>query len=78
MHCSDISNPSKDFIISKAWTDKVMEEFFQQGDLKRQEKLPISFLCDRGGTNIPKSLVMFINSIVKPYFKILVLLSSSL
>jgi hypothetical protein len=75
IHCADISNPTKDFIISKNWTDRVMNEFFQQGDLERSEKLPISFLCDRSSTNIAKSQIMFINSIVKPCYKVLKLLS---
>jgi hypothetical protein len=77
IHCSDISNPTKDFIISKEWTDRVMEEFFQQGDLEKSEMLPISFLCDRNGTRVAKSQVMFINSIVKPCYKVLRLISPS-
>jgi hypothetical protein len=53
-----------------------MEEFFSQGDLEKNEKLPISFLCDRSSTNIPKSQINFINNIVTPCFKVLYQLSA--
>jgi hypothetical protein len=72
IHMADISNPGKIFSISKTWTDLVMEEFFNQGDLEKSEKLNVSFLCDRETTNIPKSQVMFISNIVLPAYKLLV------
>lgn len=71
IHMADISNPGKKFEISRTWTYMVMEEFFLQGDLEKKEKLPVSFLCDRETTNIPKSQVMFISNIVLPSFKLL-------
>jgi hypothetical protein len=71
IHCADISNPAKHFSVCKIWTEKVMEEFFNQGDLERSEKLPVSFLCDRSSTNIPKSQINFINNIATPCFKIM-------
>jgi hypothetical protein len=71
IHTCDISNPAKHFEIYSKWTDLVTNEFFNQGDLEKQENLPISFLCDRAITNIPKSQISFINFIVSPLFKIL-------
>jgi hypothetical protein len=71
IHTCDISNPAKSFDIYSKWTDLVTNEFFNQGDLEKQENLPISFLCDRSTTNIPKSQISFINFIVAPLFKIL-------
>ena len=77
IHSSDISNPTKPFNICKIWTELVMEEFFMQGDLEKKNYLPISFLCDRVSTNIPKSQIGFISNIVLPNFKILALLSDN-
>jgi HD superfamily phosphodiesterase len=71
IHTCDISNPAKEFEIYSKWTDLVTQEFFNQGDLEKSEGLPISFLCDRTTTNIPKSQISFISSIVFPLFKIL-------
>lgn len=76
IHCSDISNPGKKFPIAKVWTDLIMDEFFSQGELEKKETLPVSFLCDRDSTNIPRSQVMFITNIVMPCFKLLTQLSS--
>jgi hypothetical protein len=77
IHCADISNPAKKFKISKIWTNLVIEEFFQQGDLEKKENLPVSFLCDRNTTNVSKSQILFISNIVLPSFKILVQFSNN-
>lgn len=69
VHSSDVSNPSKDLTVYSIWTKLVMQEFFNQGDLERSENLPVSYLCDRATTNVPKSQVGFINFIVSPLFK---------
>lgn len=41
----------------KKWTDRVMEEFFEQGDAEKDLGLPLSPLCDRNATVIPESQV---------------------
>jgi hypothetical protein len=71
IHCSDISNQTKNFALCKEWTRLVTEEFFSQGDREKSEKLPVSFLCDRNTTNIPKSQIGFITNIVLPCYKVL-------
>lgn len=71
VHTSDISNPAKHFDIYSKWTELITTEFFNQGDMEKSHNLPVSFLCDRATTNIPKSQIGFINSIVWPLFKIL-------
>ena len=77
IHSADISNPTKPFSICKVWTELVMEEFFLQGDLEKKKSLPVSFLCDRYTTNIPKSQIAFISNIAMPNFKILAMLSDN-
>ncbi len=61
VHFSDISNPTKKFNIYNKWVDMLFDEFFFQGDKEKKEDLPVSFLCDRENTNIPKSQVFFID-----------------
>lgn len=68
IHAADVSNPGKPLKIYNTWVKLVFAEFFNQGDLERTSKLPISLLCDRESTNISKSQLGFINFIVKPTF----------
>ena len=67
--CSDVSNPTKNNEISRCWTEKVMEEFFRQGDEERKLGLPISNFMDRNTTNIPKCQMGFIDFIVRPLYE---------
>ena len=42
VHCSDLSNPTKPLDIYRQWVDRIMEEFFRQGDQERAIGLEIS------------------------------------
>lgn len=75
IHSSDVSNPTKPYIVYKKWVGLVFEEFFNQGDLERKAGLPITVLCDRLNTSVPKSQIGFITYVVKPTFDILMDLS---
>ncbi|XP_064382236.1 high affinity 3',5'-cyclic-AMP phosphodiesterase 7A-like [Halichondria panicea] len=66
---ADISNPTRSLPISRAWSEHIMEEFFRQGDNERSMKLPISFMCDRTTTAIPKSQSGFFEYVALPLFK---------
>ena len=66
IHTSDISNPTKPLKTYLKWTEKVMEEFWNQGDKEKALHLPISFLCDRNTVNIPKSQIGFMEGICSP------------
>lgn len=52
MHASDVSTQCRTFETAHKWTYLLFEEFFNQGDLEKHEKLPVSFLCDRSTTSI--------------------------
>ena len=78
LHCSDISNPTKKNDIYIKWTHLVIQEFHNQGDLEKQEKLPISFMCDRDNFNLPKSQIGFLSNIIFPCFSLLVLMAPDL
>lgn len=66
LHAADISNPTKPWDIYNKWIDRVMNEFWEQGDEERKLNLPISFLCDRNTTKISNSQLGFIDGIVLP------------
>ena len=66
IHTSDISNPGKPDKISALWTKRVYGEFFVQGDLEKQQNIPISNFCDRNTTNINKAMIGFISFVVGP------------
>lgn len=54
LKCADISNPTRPWDISQKWSLKVCQEFFRQGDYERKLNLPVTSLCDRQSTSIPK------------------------
>jgi len=57
VHCADLSNPTKPLDIYRQWTDRIMQEFFRQGDLERDQGMDISPMCDRHTASIEKSQV---------------------
>ena len=57
VHCADLSNPTKPLELYRQWCDRIMEEFFQQGDRERESGLDISPMCDRFNATIEKSQV---------------------
>ncbi|GFO10918.1 CAMP-specific 3',5'-cyclic phosphodiesterase 4c [Plakobranchus ocellatus] len=69
VHCSDLSSPTKPLDLYKLWVDRLMGEFFRQGDLERQQGLDISPMCDRHTATIEKSQVGFIDYIVHPLWE---------
>lgn len=72
LHTADISHNSKKFNVSYLWTLRLYEEFWNQGDTEKLSGLPISFLCDRSTSDIPKSQNGFIKGIIQPSFEILI------
>ena len=60
VHCADLSNPTKPLEIYKNWTNRVMEEFFVQGDLERERGMDISPMCDKHTATVEKSQVFMI------------------
>jgi hypothetical protein len=67
--CADISNPAKSRDLSTKWAERIMEEFFLQGDEERKRGLPISMFMDRQNTNVAKCQIAFIDYIVKPLYE---------
>lgn len=67
--CADISNAAKPRGIYMKWTERVIREFYQQGDQEKERGLPISTFMDRDNPNIRKLQLGFLNFIVMPTFK---------
>ena len=57
VHCADLSNPTKPLPLYQQWTERIMAEFFRQGDLEREEGLDISPMCDRQTATVEKTQV---------------------
>lgn len=55
MHASDISAAARPFEIARAWVYLLFEEFFKEGDLEKDNDLPVTFLCDRETTFVPQT-----------------------
>lgn len=59
VHCADLSNPTKPLQLYRQWTDRIMEEFFRQGDRERERGMEISPMCDKHNASVEKSQVIY-------------------
>jgi hypothetical protein len=69
LHACDISNPARRTRIYLIWTDKVLKEFFLQGDYEKARGFAVSNFMDKHTTNIAKMQIGFINFVVTPLFQ---------
>ncbi|XP_023562926.1 cAMP-specific 3',5'-cyclic phosphodiesterase 4C isoform X3 [Octodon degus] len=69
VHCADLSNPTKPLPLYRRWTDRIMAEFFRQGDRERQSGLDVSPMCDKHTASVEKSQVGFIDYIAHPLWE---------
>uniref|UniRef100_A0A672K8G1 Phosphodiesterase n=1 Tax=Sinocyclocheilus grahami TaxID=75366 RepID=A0A672K8G1_SINGR len=69
VHCADLSNPTKPLQLYRQWTDRIMEEFFIQGDRERERGMEISPMCDKHNASVEKSQVGFIDYIMHPLWE---------
>jgi hypothetical protein len=70
LKCADIGHSAKTFSLHEEWSLLIMEEYFRQGDLEKQNKLPVSMYCDRETTDIPKSQNGFLKNVCQPLYEI--------
>lgn len=57
LHAADISHPAKPWTTHQPWTERLIEEFFKQGDTEKEQKLKCSPLCDRNTTIVEESQI---------------------
>ncbi|CAG8790434.1 3167_t:CDS:2, partial [Racocetra persica] len=62
-------NTVRPWDISKRWSDLVVDEFFHQGDLEKQNNLPVSPNMDRKQAHQCQISLGFGDFVVKPYFE---------
>uniref|UniRef100_A0A8B9BB19 Phosphodiesterase n=1 Tax=Anser brachyrhynchus TaxID=132585 RepID=A0A8B9BB19_9AVES len=63
------NNPTKPLELYRQWTDRIMEEFFRQGDKERERGMEISPMCDKHTASVEKSQVGFIDFIAHPLWE---------
>ncbi|CAE7381772.1 Pde9a [Symbiodinium pilosum] len=68
LHSADVSNPAREWPVSRMWAEKCLEEFFAQGDQERSRGIPVQFLNDRQKLNRPTSQIGFIEFMIAPLF----------
>eukprot|EP00002_Diphylleia_rotans_P014658 TRINITY_DN2855_c0_g1_i3.p1 TRINITY_DN2855_c0_g1~~TRINITY_DN2855_c0_g1_i3.p1 ORF type:complete len:798 (-),score=144.69 TRINITY_DN2855_c0_g1_i3:152-2545(-) len=78
LHCADISNVTKPFDVGKVWSDRVRDEFFQQGDLEKAYGLPVSPYMDREDSNQARTTLNFIDFVATPLFTALAIMVEGL
>jgi hypothetical protein len=71
-HIADLFHNYRKFEISLKWVEVLSNEFWNQGDKEKELGLPISFLCDREGIDVPKSQVNFLKTFSLPIINELV------
>jgi len=67
LHSADISNPCREWQVTKAWAFKCLEEFFTQGDQEKALGIPVQFLNDRDKVNRPNSQIGFVEFMIAPF-----------
>ncbi|EPB82372.1 hypothetical protein HMPREF1544_10873 [Mucor circinelloides 1006PhL] len=71
LHAADISNMARPWVISKQWSDLIVQEFFSQGDEERKRKMTISPGMDREVCS-QSSISLKFGQLILPYFESLV------
>merc|ERR1719330_363163 len=66
LHLADISNCMKPYRICRIWAQKILEEFFSQGDKELEVGLPVQALNDREKVNRPLSQINFVEFLISP------------
>eukprot|EP01105_Mastigella_eilhardi_P022148 TRINITY_DN5431_c0_g1_i1.p1 TRINITY_DN5431_c0_g1~~TRINITY_DN5431_c0_g1_i1.p1 ORF type:complete len:1014 (-),score=170.14 TRINITY_DN5431_c0_g1_i1:110-3151(-) len=68
----DLGNPLRLWEVCHKWSECIMEEFFQQGDLEVQHKLPKSPFMDRTTPKVAKCQCAFLEYAVAPLVAVVV------
>ncbi|KAG1122402.1 hypothetical protein G6F42_011515 [Rhizopus arrhizus] len=65
LHAADISNMARPWVISKQWSDLIVQEFFSQGDEERKRKMTISPGMDHQHKQPPVSTIRRVSSDIR-------------
>ena len=79
LHAADLSNPTRVFKTSRAWAERVSQEFNAQGKLEKENGIPVStFLLSHDLKSFVKNELFFSGHIVFPMWKELIRLYPSM
>eukprot|EP01091_Cochliopodium_minus_P009194 TRINITY_DN2203_c0_g1_i1.p1 TRINITY_DN2203_c0_g1~~TRINITY_DN2203_c0_g1_i1.p1 ORF type:complete len:1414 (-),score=441.97 TRINITY_DN2203_c0_g1_i1:3-4244(-) len=70
LKCADVSHTAKEMKLHVKWTKRVTNEFYNQGDIEKSRKLPLSPYMDRATGDLPKSQIGFISFLVQPLYSL--------
>ena len=68
LHAADVSNNARSTKIASQWTERLMEEFYAQGDLERELGLPVTPIMDRHSCSVARVQIGFIDVVARPLF----------
>ena len=68
LHAADIGNPVKPLKTYRKWANRVLSEFFAQGDLEKEKGMPVSAMMDAAATNAAMSQINFMEFVVAPLY----------
>ena len=68
LHAADIGNPVKPLRTYRKWANRVLSEFFAQGDLEKAKGMPVSAMMDAAATNAAMSQINFMEFVVAPLY----------
>jgi hypothetical protein len=74
----DTSHSCRKFEVTFNWSERLMKEFWHQGDVEKELNIPVSFLCDRVDAYVGKGQIGFIQMIITPGVTSLVTMCPSL
>ncbi|XP_039265855.1 high affinity cGMP-specific 3',5'-cyclic phosphodiesterase 9A-like [Styela clava] len=66
--CCDISNEVRPLEFSEPWVDRLLEEFFFQADVEKEEGLPVAGFMDRDKVHKSRDQLKFIRATLMPLF----------
>ncbi|KAH3756915.1 cAMP-specific 3',5'-cAMP phosphodiesterase 4 [Pelomyxa schiedti] len=69
---ADVNNPSRCWSTASVWAQRIMEEFFRQGDEEKRRNLPVSPFMDRSSNKVPKCQGAFIEFVIMPFATVFV------
>ncbi|XP_065639277.1 cGMP-inhibited 3',5'-cyclic phosphodiesterase 3A isoform X4 [Hydra vulgaris] len=65
---ADIAGPSKEWSLHRRWTDRIVEEFYLQGEDEKTFGMPVSPYMDRNDGKVPQLQCSFIKHLVLPLY----------
>lgn len=63
---ADINSPAKPYQLHRQWTERICQEFYEQGDEEKNRKMAVSPYMDRNEPDVAKLQDSFIAHIVNP------------